>query len=117
MEEQLLLCQCGDPHHQLILYYDKETPAIYVAVHLNKEQNFFKRLWIAFKYIFFKKRSIYGEFEEIMLKPEDANKLQKAVDVLKGLYEKENVFDFKDIVNDPNVKIIPLLLDINKEPN
>ena len=118
MEEQILLCQCGDPHHQMILYYDKESPAVYVAVHLNKELNFFKRLWVAFKYIFFKKRTIYGDFEEIILRPEDANKLQLAVDVLKGLSVEENsTLNPEDLFNDPNVKVIPLILKTEDEPN
>lgn len=84
MREELLLCQCGDPAHQLIIFYDDDTeaPAVYVSVHLAKERNFFKRLWRGLKYIFCNKRSIYGDFDEIILRPEDADKLQKAVNVL-----------------------------------
>jgi hypothetical protein len=87
MTEELLLCQCGDPAHQLIVFYDDdvETPAVYVSVHLSPEPNFFKRLWRGIKYIFFNKRSIYGDFDEIILRPSDAEKLQRAVDLLDGM--------------------------------
>lgn len=87
MTEELLLCQCGDPAHQLIMLYDDdvEAPAVYVSVHLSPEQNFFKRLWRGIKYIFFNKRSIYGDFDEIILRPSDAEKLQRAVDLLEGM--------------------------------
>jgi hypothetical protein len=86
MTEELLLCQCGDPAHQLIMFYDDdaEIPAVYVSVHLAPEPNFFKRLWRGIKYVFFNQRSIYGDFDEIILRPSDAEKLQRAVELLEG---------------------------------
>ena len=94
MDKELLLCQCGDPSHQLIMFYDDdtETPAVYVSIHLVPETNFFKRLWRGLKYIFSNKRSIYGDFDEIILRPDDADKLQKAVDLLNSFNKnKETV--------------------------
>lgn len=90
MTEELLLCQCSDPAHQLIVFYDDnaEAPAVYVSVHLTPERNFFKRFWRGIKYIFCNKRSIYGDFDEIILRPEDADKLQRAVDVLASTQEE-----------------------------
>lgn len=90
MTEELLLCQCGDPAHQLIIYYDNdpESPSVYVSVHLSPERNFFKRLWRGIKYIFFNQRSIYGDFDEIILRPSDVDKLQKVVNVLDNLNNK-----------------------------
>jgi hypothetical protein len=87
MTEELLLCQCGDPSHQLIIFYDdeQEVPTVYVTVHLSPNRNFFKRLWRGIKYIFSNKRSIYGDFDEIILRPSDVEKLQHAVDLLKGM--------------------------------
>lgn len=94
MDKELLLCQCGDPSHQLIIFYDNDTenPNVYVSVHLVPETNFFKRLWRGLKYIFSNKRSIYGDFDEIILRPDDADKLQKAVDLLNSFNKnKETV--------------------------
>lgn len=92
---ELLICQCGDPAHQLIFSYDKgvdenkrlvkELEMVYVSVHLIRETNFFKRLWNGLKYIFSNKRSIYGDFDEVILRPEDADKLQKVVDYLNHI--------------------------------
>jgi hypothetical protein len=108
MREELLLCQCGDPAHQLIIFYDDDAqyPCVYVSVHLSPEPNFFKRLWRGIKYVFVRKRSIYGDFDEIVLKPEDAGKLQDAVDILKG------IGDYQDLINNENV--IPIMLPLNK---
>lgn len=101
MTEELLLCQCGDPAHQLIMFYDDdvEAPAVYVSVHLSPEPNFFKRLWRGIKYIFFNKRSIYGDFDEIILRPSDAEKLQRAVDLLEGMNKNVEIPMFID----PNI--------------
>lgn len=98
MTEELLLCQCGDPAHQLIMFYDDdvEAPAVYVSVHLSPEPNFFKRLWRGIKYIFFNKRSIYGDFDEIILRPSDAEKLQRAVDLLEGMNKNIEIPMFID---------------------
>lgn len=98
MTEELLLCQCGDPAHQLIMFYDDdvEAPAVYVSVHLSPEPNFFKRLWRGIKYIFFNKRSIYGDFDEIILRPSDAEKLQRAVDLLEGMNKNIEIPLFVD---------------------
>lgn len=98
MTEELLLCQCGDPAHQLIMFYDDdvEAPAVYVSVHLSPEPNFFKRLWRGIKYIFSNKRSIYGDFDEIILRPSDAEKLQRAVDLLDGMNKNIEIPMFID---------------------
>lgn len=92
---ELLICQCGDPSHQMIISYDegideneviaKELEMVYVSIHLVPEPNFFKRLWNGIKYVFSRQRSIYGDFDEIILRPEDADKLQKVVDHLKRI--------------------------------
>lgn len=106
MDKELLLCQCGDPNHQLIIFYDNdiENPAVYVSVHLVPETNFFKRIWRGLKYIFSNKRSIYGDFDEIILRPEDADKLQKAVDLLASINKNKEI-------------IVPFIFDTNSLPS
>ena len=83
--EELFICQCGDPSHQFIIAADKETtegPCAFISVHLSREHNIFKRMWYAIKYVF-GARSIYGDFDEIIINPNDADRLQKVVDFLK----------------------------------
>ena len=75
--EELFICQCGDPSHQFIISADKdntEDACAYVSVHLNREHNIFKRMWTAIKYVF-GRRSIYGDFDEVIIKPMDAEKI------------------------------------------
>ena len=83
--EELFICECGDPSHQFIISADKEPtegPCAFISVHLNREHNIFKRIWYAIKYVF-GARSIYGDFDEIIINPNDADRLQKVVDFLK----------------------------------
>lgn len=102
MQEELLICKCGDPAHQLIVFYDNNPndKQVYVTVHLSPKQKFFKRLKSGLKYIFGRKRSIYGDFDEIILRPEDAGKLQKVVDYL----------------NEDETKVIPIFMDPESLP-
>lgn len=106
MTEELLLCQCGDPSHQLIIFYDdeQEVPTVYVTVHLSPNRNFFKRLWRGIKYIFFNKRSIYGDFDEIILRPNDVDKLRRTVDLLESTKEED-------------ASIIPVIINKNSLPS
>ena len=56
---------------------------------MDNDWTFWSILLIWIKYIFFNKRSIYGDFDEIVLRPEDAEKVQEAADILRGLQEME----------------------------
>lgn len=87
--QELFICQCGDPSHQFIISADKETSddrCAFISVHLNREHNIFRRIWTATKYVF-GKRSIYGDFDEVIIKPEDADRLMQVVDFLRGKEE------------------------------
>jgi hypothetical protein len=60
---------------------DDGYPMVYSHVHLNKRP-FFERLKYAIKYIFgYKCR--YGAFDEFILNPDDAERLQSVVNYLK----------------------------------
>ena len=65
----------------------------------HQNQIFFKRLWRGIKYIFSNKRSIYGDFDEIILRPSDAKKLQRAVDLLEGMNKSVEI----PMIIDPNM--------------
>ena len=95
--EELLLCKCGDPSHHLIMFYNHIDKEVYVTVHLNDKYNFFKRIWVALKYVFGRKRSIYGDFDDIILRTEDAHKLQYAVDILESNVSYKSITEITSI--------------------
>lgn len=86
---ELFVCKCNDPQHQFIIQtIDFENdPAVYISVLLTPV-GFFKRLINGIKYIF-GHRSKYGDFQEIIINPDDADRLQDVVDMLKEVKKKE----------------------------
>ena len=84
-KQDLFICACHNVEHQLIMSYsaDDDYKEVYCSVHLKPERNILKRIWHGIKYIF-GHRSIYGDFDEFIFRPEDADKLQEVVDYLKS---------------------------------
>lgn len=82
---EVILCECGDPEHQLIISYDpddyEDTLGCWVSVYL-KKFNFWQRLITAVKYLF-GKQSIYGVFDEIIIPSKDWQKIDKLAKHLK----------------------------------
>jgi len=83
LKQQLFVCDCGDVSHQFIVSWYKDNvdwnDELYIQVHLNQSMGFWKRLWHGIKYIFgFKCR--FGSFDEVLLKPKEVERLQKALD-------------------------------------
>jgi hypothetical protein len=84
LEQELLLCQCSSPEHQIIFRYfeDESEKEIYMSIHLNSSKNIFERINKAIKYIFGYKCK-YGHFDEFILRQEDTEKFEKIVTYLK----------------------------------
>lgn len=93
-DSELFLCECGSAEHQIIFQtYDfsegmtpetltewpvEERQAFSITIFLNQYRGFFKRLWVAIKYLFgYKCR--YGDFDTIMLGTEDAERMVKSL--------------------------------------
>ncbi len=89
----VMFCQCHMPEHIMLIGYwpdEKECKEVYLTIHLCPLP-FWKRLKNGIKYIF-GHRSKYGDFDEFILKPEDAGKLQRAVDYLRNAENDGNAF-------------------------
>lgn len=84
-KQELFICACNSMEHQLIMSYstDEKDKEVYCSVHLKPKRTLFERIWKAVKYIF-GHRSIYGDFDEFIFKPEDADRLQQVVNYLKA---------------------------------
>lgn len=80
---KLFVCSCNSVEHQLVMSYFMDDKEVYCSVHLKPESNVLKRIWKAVKYVF-GHRSVYGDFDEFIFKPEDADSLQQIVDYLNA---------------------------------
>lgn len=82
MKNELFLCECNSIEHQLTFSYDEEECEVFVSIHLVPD-TFWKRVKNGIKYIF-GHRSIYGDFDEFILKRKDADRLQEIVNYLRS---------------------------------
>lgn len=87
LEHELFVCDCEDISHHFVITYcnDTDEPSITAQVKLNAWLPWYKRLWIAIKYVFAPGICRFGEYDEVILKPSDAARLQNVVDRLKEL--------------------------------
>ena len=75
-ERETFICNCHSLEHQYHFWWDEEANLLYAEPHLITHRNFFKRLWVGIKYAFGYK-SKYGEFDEMIFKPKDADQLRR----------------------------------------
>lgn len=87
--KEVLICECNSDEHQYLIYYGEDVyengqkfQSVYIHPHLITYKSFWKRVIIGIKYIFGYKTK-YGHWDEFIINPKDADKLQEVVDYLK----------------------------------
>lgn len=83
--KSILICSCESIEHQLCLSKDTDDNVVYLTIHL-KPSNLWGRIKNGLKYIF-GHRSIYGDFDEFILKEEHGDEL---IEIGKFLKENGN---------------------------
>jgi hypothetical protein len=84
---EIFICECYSTQHQMVFYFDEDEflgqtqPSVYVHVNLNKK-SFRERLIHGIKYIFGYQCRL-GAFDEFILNPDDAERMQEVVNYLK----------------------------------
>jgi len=63
--QELVLCRCHSPEHQLIFRKFTDEPEVYISMFL-QEYGFFSRLRMGLRYIFGYKCK-YGHFDEVVV--------------------------------------------------
>lgn len=83
----IIICECKSSEHQIIIHKDDDFEnnhkLIYLSPHLYTYKNFFKRVIVAFKYIFGYK-SKYGAWDSIIVSKENYQPLKDAVEFLES---------------------------------
>lgn len=97
MEHEIVICKCENVEHQIVFSYFPEDNEreIYMSIYLNPMYGFFKRIWVALKYIFGYK-SMYGHFDEIII---DSHSSDKLIKILKYLNPNVSILETKNSVN------------------
>jgi len=89
MKHEIFICDCQNLSHQLILSYDEENlietnekysypEQLDVSVRLNSFLPFFKRIWVAIKYIFQFGEEKY-DYDVVCMPDEEVRRLQECL--------------------------------------
>jgi len=81
MEYTYVECDCTSGEHTIrfVLESDEVYPHIYVNMQLSHSRSFFKRLWLAVKYVFGYECK-YGHWDETLLTADEVEKLRGLCD-------------------------------------
>lgn len=81
-----LACDCHSVEHiTRFSYFEKEPNEIYMETHITNYMRFWKRLWVAIKYVF-GYRSRYGDFDCLIMSASSVVKLRNELNT----FLKEN---------------------------
>lgn len=91
--QKIFICECNSYCHQTIFWYDKEDKQLHFTTHLITYRNFFKRLWVAIRYVFGYK-SNYGDWDTFLFKPLDEAKLLAYLNKTNLTFKQQLEMDF-----------------------
>ncbi len=69
-ETKIFVCNCHSLEHQVKFMHDADDDALYVYIHLNQRNSFWKRLVAGIKYAF-GYSSRFGEWDEFIFQEKD----------------------------------------------
>lgn len=75
MKSHYIECACDSDEHTLRYVYSEEDNEMYTSIHLNNYQAWYKRVWVAVKYIF-GYRCKFGHWDCTILDVNGAKKLK-----------------------------------------
>lgn len=87
MQTEYFDCSCTDAGHVIRFQYDEEDNELWLSVQMRQWRGFWKRLWVAFKYVL-KLPSLYGHWDCWVLEFTDA---QRLIDMATVVKEKATV--------------------------
>lgn len=73
--EVIVVCNCGTLEHVFRFCKFNDSPEVYLTVHLPDNRPWYKRVWLAVKFIFGYK-SPYGECAEIVLMSDEISQVK-----------------------------------------
>ena len=78
-DNQRFECVCGSFQHCFRMVMDAEDGSVWIDVPLNNYLPWYKRAWVALKYILIPGRSRFGDYDSIELQSKD---YERIVDIL-----------------------------------
>src|SRR2546429_459069 len=88
METHYVDCACSDFGHVFRFILDETDGDIWLEVQLNHWRPWYKRAWLALRYLFLKEPAYAGHFDTTMLRLEDHAKIKELLDRSSDLQAK-----------------------------
>ena len=98
LKKEYFVCECHSDEHMINFWYDEDDNELHIGVHLYQPK-FWDRVKIAVKYIF-GYRSKYGEWDDFLVKPEDADKIKSCLEKLKLASKNTTIQSTSNFVKD-----------------
>lgn len=76
VEELHLDCRCDNFIHSVRFHYDSEWRELQVETHLGNWLPWYKRVWLAVKYVFKVTHPVHLQYDCALIKPDDYPKLK-----------------------------------------
>lgn len=95
VNNELFVCECADLSHQFILTtwdFKDGTPSLDLSIRNNIHLPFYKRVWVAIKYIF-KVQS--QDYDVVLLDHDNVLKLKDSLDKYLELEKSELINNYK----------------------
>lgn len=83
-------CQCSDYEHVFRFALDPKDGEVWLDVNLNHCLPWYKRVWIALRYVF-KKTEAYGHYDITMLRDDDYKRLHDLLDRSSSIKQQLDV--------------------------
>ncbi len=83
LESHFFDCQCHSDEHVLRFVLDREHRELYTSIFLDPLHPWWKRLWLAARYVLGRKSS-YGHWDCWLMLPDDARRLRALLDEYLG---------------------------------
>lgn len=93
VEKLYIQCECSSDEHLVKLSRwkndsgDPDDDWVSLTVHLHAWEGFFRRIWVAIKFVF-GYRCRYGEWDEVVISPSDFDKFIQFFEAAKKDHEK-----------------------------
>ena len=78
--------------HVIRFNVDPHDGTIYVDVHLTNVVPWFKRVWLALKYVFGCKPPAYGHYDSTLLEPKDYDRIRDVLNLSEDFINRNEEF-------------------------
>ena len=90
MSKKFYECDCSDSDHTIQVWTDPEFDEVIISTQLAPLHPWYKRIWVAVKYVFNPHGGGYSHWHDTILSVDSARKLRDQLNGFLEIYEETN---------------------------